>query len=76
MLVITRRKGEAIVIGDGVEVVVLRSGRDGVRLGVRAPAFVPVHRGEIYQQILAENRRAAQALSAESGPPAAARGRR
>jgi carbon storage regulator len=71
MLVVTRRKGEAIVVGDGIEVVVLRSGRDGVRLGVRAPASVTVHRKEIYDVILEENRKAAQLL----GAPGEAEGR-
>ena len=59
MLVFTRRRHDAIVIGDGIEVRVLRIGRDGVRLGVVAPAHVPVHRSEIYAQICEANRRAA-----------------
>jgi carbon storage regulator CsrA len=44
VLVFTRRRGEAIIIGGGIEVRVLRVGRDGVRLGVVAPESVPVHR--------------------------------
>ncbi len=59
MLVFTRRRHEAIVTGDGIEVRVLRTGRDGVRLGVVAPAHVPVHRSEIYDQICKANRQAA-----------------
>lgn len=59
MLVFTRRRGETIMIGDGIEVQVLRVGRDGVRLGVVAPAHVPVHRREIYSQICEANRAAA-----------------
>jgi carbon storage regulator len=59
VLVFTRRRHDAIVIGDGIEVRVLRIGRDGVRLGVVAPAHVPVHRSEIYRQICEANRRAA-----------------
>jgi carbon storage regulator len=59
MLVITRRRGEAIVIGDGVEVRVLRVGKDGVRLGVTAPADVPVHRREVYDAVRAANQSAA-----------------
>lgn len=58
MLVFTRRRDEAIMIGDGVEVRVLRVGRDGVRLGVVAPAIVPVHRLEVYAQIREANARA------------------
>ncbi len=59
MLVFTRRRDEAIVIGDGIEVRVLRVGRDGVRIGVTAPPTVAVHRREVYDQICAENRMAA-----------------
>ena len=59
MLVFTRKRHEAIMIGDGVEVRVLRVGRDGVRLGVNAPVTVSVHRREIYDQIREENRVAA-----------------
>lgn len=55
MLVFTRRRDEAIVIGDGIEIRILRSGRDGVKLGVTAPPSVAVHRREIYDQIRAEN---------------------
>ena len=62
MLVFTRKRDEAIVIGDGVEVRVLRIGRDTIRLGVTAPTTVPVHRLEIYEQIRAENHRAAEVL--------------
>ena len=60
MLVVTRKRNEAIVIGDGIEVRVLRIGRDGVRLGVTAPPSVPVHRTEIYELICAQNRAAAE----------------
>ena len=59
MLVFTRRRDEAIMIGDGIEIRVLRVGREGVRLGVTAPPSVAVHRREIYEQIRDENRSAA-----------------
>jgi carbon storage regulator len=52
------------MIGDGIEVRVLRIGSEGVRLGVTAPAAVAVHRREIYDQICAENRTAAAAAIA------------
>jgi carbon storage regulator len=61
MLVFTRRRGQTIRIGDGIEVHVLRVGRDGVRIGVVAPSEVPVHRQEVYEQILQANRSAAAA---------------
>lgn len=59
MLVFTRKLNEAIIIGDGIEVKVLRVGRDGVRLGVTAAPHVPVHRREVYDQIRAANAAAA-----------------
>ncbi len=60
MLVFSRKRDEAIVIGDGIEVRVLRIGREGVRIGIQAPTSVPVHRREIYDLIRAENQTAAQ----------------
>ena len=58
MLVFTRRRDEAIMIGEGIEVRVLRVGRDGVRLGIVAPPEVRVHRREIYDQIREANQSA------------------
>jgi carbon storage regulator len=58
MLVFTRRRDQAIMIGEGIEVRVLRVGRDGVRLGIVAPADVRVHRQEIYDQIREANQSA------------------
>lgn len=63
VLVFTRKRDEAIVIGDGIEVRVLRVGREGVRLGVVAPSSVAVHRREIYDQIRRENEAAAAATA-------------
>jgi carbon storage regulator len=72
MLVFSRRRGEAIVVGDGIEIVFLSAGREGVRIGVKAPISVPVHRKEIYEQICEENRQAAGALLLEAAADAAA----
>ncbi len=60
MLVLTRKIHQSIVIGDNVEVVVLEVRGEQVRLGIRAPKDVAVHRKEIYEQILEENRGASQ----------------
>jgi carbon storage regulator len=73
VLVFTRKRAEAIVIGDGIEITVLRIGQDGVRLGVTAAPHVPVHRREIYDQIRAAN--AGAATSAASAHDLAARWR-
>ena len=74
MLVFTRKRNETIMIGDGVEVRVLRIGREGVRLGVTAPAEVPVHRREVYEAIREENRRAMMASVPAKGLAAVRRG--
>ena len=62
MLVFSRKRDEAIVIGDGIEVRVLRTGKDAVRIGVTAPADVLVHRREVYDAVKAANQSAAAAL--------------
>lgn len=59
MLVLTRRVGESILIGDEIVVTVLELNRDQVRIGIRAPRSVTVHREEVYQEILMSNRAAA-----------------
>ena len=51
MLVLTRKVSQSIVIGDGIEVVVLEVRGEQVRLGIKAPKNVTVHRKEIYEQI-------------------------
>lgn len=58
MLILSRKPGEAIVIGDGIRLVVLASDRRGVRLGIEAPKEVTIVREEILEQIADENRRA------------------
>lgn len=59
MLVLTRRVGESILIGDEIVVTVLELNRDQVRIGIRAPRSVTVHREEVYQEILLSNQAAA-----------------
>ena len=59
MLVLTRKVNQSIIIGDDIEVVVLEVRGEQIRLGIRAPRDVVVHRKEIYDQIQAENKAAA-----------------
>jgi carbon storage regulator len=54
MLVVTRRPQEAVVIGDDILVVVLGVKGNEVRIGIRAPKEVSVHREEIYERVLRE----------------------
>ena len=56
MLVLTRKVGQSIVIGDNVEVVVLEVRGEQVRVGIRAPKNVSVHRKEVYEQIQGEDK--------------------
>ncbi len=61
MLVLSRRQGQAIVIGDNVVVRIVELKGDQVRLGIDAPRSVIVHREEVAEEIAAENRAARQA---------------
>ncbi len=65
MLILTRRVGEAVMIGDEVTVTVLRVKGNQVRLGVNAPKTVSVQREEIFHRIKREND---DAQIAPSGP--------
>ena len=56
MLILTRRVGEALIIGDDVVVNVLEVKGNQVRIGVDAPKDVSVHREEIYDRIQLENK--------------------
>ncbi|RMH54942.1 MAG: carbon storage regulator [Candidatus Hydrogenedentota bacterium] len=61
MLVLARHLNESIMIGDDIEVIVVAVQGDQVKLGIRAPRSVAVHRKEIFEEIQRENLRAAQA---------------
>lgn len=62
MLVLTRKIHESFVVGDDIKVTIIDIiGGNKVRVGIEAPQEVPVYREEIYEQIKAENRQAAQA---------------
>ena len=55
MLILTRRVGETLMIGDSVSVTVLGVKGNQVRIGINAPKDVAVHREEIYQRIKREH---------------------
>jgi carbon storage regulator len=58
MLVLARKLNQNIVIDGNIVVKVLRVERDVVKLGIQAPAAIPVHRQEIYEEIQRSNRAA------------------
>jgi carbon storage regulator len=60
MLVITRKPNEQIVLGDDITVTVLDIVGSTVRLGIKAPAEVPIYRQEIWAAVKQENQAAAQ----------------
>ena len=55
MLVLARKINESIMIGDDVELIVIDIRGDQVKLGIRAPKKIAVHRKEIYEEIQQEN---------------------
>jgi carbon storage regulator len=68
MLVLARRLNESIIIGDEIEVVVIGHQGRQVKLGIKAPKKISVHRKEIYEEIHREN---IAALKSEFKPSAA-----
>ncbi len=61
MLVLTRKVSESFMIGEDIEVTVLKLMGDKVRFGIKAPINVPVHRREVWEAIKKENLEAAKA---------------
>ncbi len=66
MLILTRRVGETLMVGDDVSITVLGVKGNQVRIGINAPKEIAVHREEIYQRIKAEQ---ASAALGDSSPP-------
>ena len=61
MLALSRKKGEALVINNNIEVTVLEVKGDQVKIGISAPKEVPIYRKEVYLQIQDSNKEAMQA---------------
>ena len=61
MLALSRKKGEALVINNNIEVTVLEVKGDQVKFGISAPKEVPIYRKEVYLQIQDSNKEAMQA---------------
>ena len=58
MLALTRKKGEALMINNNVEITILEVRGDQVKVGISAPKDVPIYRKEVYLQIQEENKAA------------------
>lgn len=65
MLVLSRKPGEEIVIGENVTIKVIEIRGDKVRMGIIAPREIPVHRKEIFDLLIKEKKEDATALVAE-----------
>ena len=59
MLVLSRQRNEVIMIGDGIEITIVDIRGDKVKLGITAPRDVTVHRKEVYEAIVRQNRASA-----------------
>ena len=64
MLVLTRKNGESIRVGDGIIFTILECAGGQVKVGISAPPHVSIHREEVYLRIRAENQAAARAGNA------------
>mgnify|MGYP003572336885 CR=1 FL=1 len=60
MLILTRKLGESITIGDDIKIQVIEIKGKQVRLGIKAPSHYTIHREEVYLRIQEENRLAAE----------------
>lgn len=65
MLVLTRKTGERLVIGDDVVITVVEVKGESIRLAIEAPKEVKIYRGELYDAIVAENRLAVEHTNRE-----------
>jgi carbon storage regulator len=71
MLIITRKPGEKIMLGDDVTIEIIEVSGSSVRIGIAAPRSLPVYREEIWSSVKEENTAAAASADAIPAPPAA-----
>jgi carbon storage regulator len=66
VLILTRKINQSIMIGDQIEIVVVEVRGDQVKLGIKAPKNISVHRSEVYKEIQEQNKKASKTLKLES----------
>ena len=62
MLALSRKKDEAVIINDDIEITIIEIKGDQVKIGISAPKSVPIYRKEVYMQIQNANKAAAQSV--------------
>lgn len=62
MLALSRKKDEAVIINDDIEITIIEIKGDQVKIGISAPKSVPIYRKEVYMQIHNANKEAAQSV--------------
>ena len=66
MLVLTRKKGQKLIIDDNIEVIILETRGDTVKIGINAPKSVPIYREEVLIEIQQANKEATQTTSLDA----------
>lgn len=66
MLALSRKKDEAIIINDDIEITIIEVKGEQVKLGISAPKSVPIYRKEVYVQIQEANKEAANSVDADA----------
>ncbi|PKM78894.1 MAG: carbon storage regulator [Firmicutes bacterium HGW-Firmicutes-13] len=59
MLILSRKSGQSLVIGENITVKILEVSGDNIKIGIEAPREIPVHRQEVFETIKKENKAAA-----------------
>ncbi|WP_100332366.1 carbon storage regulator CsrA [Bacillus xiapuensis] len=62
MLVLSRKQGESIQIGDDIEITIIGTSGDQIKVGINAPKHIDIHRKEVYVAIQQENQAASAAV--------------
>ncbi len=60
MLIITRKKGESLMIGDNIEIIISKIDDGSVKIGIKAPRDIEILRKELYEEVERENKEATQ----------------